>query len=136
MRDASAGVGADFPTEDPPGRDGAPGSAPVYSVELRPSGWRYACSSTSTLLQAAAKAGIRLRSSCRNGTCRTCMCIMLEGKVRYDTEWPGVASDEQAEGWILPCVAVPESDVVLSAPKASGLVPRPPSNNLTGARRG
>lgn len=28
---------------------------------------------------------------CRNGTCRTCLCHMSEGRVRYTIEWPGLA---------------------------------------------
>lgn len=118
-----------------PAQDAAPADTVAYSVELRPSGWRYACRPDRTLLQAAAVAGIRLPSSCRNGTCRTCMCKLLQGTVHHDAEWPGVSSDEQAEGWILPCVAQPRSDVVLDVPNARTLVPRPPPTHLTGARR-
>ncbi|WP_144638651.1 2Fe-2S iron-sulfur cluster-binding protein [Bordetella genomosp. 13] len=117
----------------PDAASAGPEQAPV--VELRPSGWRYVCPPGLTVLQAAAQARIRLPSSCRNGTCRTCMCRMLRGAVRYTTEWPGVSSDEQAEGWILPCVAVPEGDLVLEVPEARVLVPRPPPAQLTGARR-
>jgi hypothetical protein len=35
------------------------------------------------------------------------------GSVRYLVEWPGLSIDEKREGWILPCVAVPEGDVVV-----------------------
>ena len=43
---------------------------------------------------------------------------MTSGRVRYDIEWPGLMPDEHAEGWILPCVAYPEEDVVLQDPDA------------------
>jgi hypothetical protein len=33
--------------------------------------------------------------------------------VRYLVEWPGLSIEEKREGWILPCVAVPEGDVVV-----------------------
>ena len=39
--------------------------------------------------------------------------IIVEGSVRYDIEWPGLSPEEKAEGCVLPCVAYPESDVVL-----------------------
>ena len=59
-------------------------------------------------------AGIRLPSSCRNGTCRACIRRMAQGRVSYRIEWPGLLPEEKAEGFILPCVAYPESDLVLS----------------------
>ncbi|MDO9360213.1 MAG: 2Fe-2S iron-sulfur cluster binding domain-containing protein [Polaromonas sp.] len=68
------------------------------------------------LLQAAEAAGLALDSSCRNGTCRTCICRLESGDVSYRIEWPGVSREEKAEGWILPCVAYPLSDVVIELP--------------------
>jgi ferredoxin len=54
-----------------------------------------------------------LASSCRNGSCRACMTRLVQGRVRYQVEWPGLLAEEKAQGWILPCVACPESDLVL-----------------------
>ncbi len=65
------------------------------------------------LLQAAELAGQSLASSCRNGTCRTCMCQLVSGQVVYRIEWPGLSAEEKQAGSILPCVAYPASDVVL-----------------------
>lgn len=67
-----------------------------------------------TILQGADAAGLELASSCRNGTCRTCLCRLVHGQVRYRIEWPGVSREEQAEGWILPCVAEPLGDLELA----------------------
>jgi ferredoxin len=69
-----------------------------------------------TLLASALRAGVMLASSCRNGTCRSCMVRLVDGRVRYQIEWPGLLAEEKAEGWILPCVACPESDLVLAPP--------------------
>lgn len=66
------------------------------------------------LLLAAEAAGRPFPSSCRNGTCRTCMQRMLSGEVRYRIEWPGLLEEEKREGWVLPCVAHPASDIVLA----------------------
>jgi ferredoxin len=68
-----------------------------------------------SLLEAAQRAGIVLQSSCRNGTCRTCLRKLDAGTVGYRVAWPGLAPQERAEGWVLPCVAEPASDVVLGA---------------------
>jgi ferredoxin len=83
------------------------------TITLEPSGWSFAAGEGATILQAAEQAGIELPSSCRNGTCRTCICRVAAGSVRHLVEWPGLSFDEKREGYILPCVALPEGDVVL-----------------------
>ncbi|EJM97506.1 2Fe-2S iron-sulfur cluster-binding protein [Herbaspirillum sp. YR522] len=74
-----------------------------------------------SLLQSALAAAIRLPNSCRNGTCRTCMCRMTSGSVDYQIEWPGLSKEEKRDGWILPCVAIATSDLVLDIPTAIDL---------------
>lgn len=71
-----------------------------------------------SLLEAAGFAGVSLPRSCRNGTCRTCLCRLREGSVAYRIEWPGVSAEEKAEGYILPCVAIAQSDLVIEVPHA------------------
>jgi ferredoxin len=88
------------------------------SVTLVPAGWRFPAGAASTVLRAAEAAGIDLPSSCRNGTCRTCLCRLQSGRVRYLVEWPGLSPDEKRDGYILPCVAVALTDLVLEAPLA------------------
>ena len=61
--------------------------------------------------------------SCRNGTCRTCLCRLVSGTVSYTIEWPGVSREEKAEGFILPCVAVAASDLVIEVPDAAEIGP-------------
>jgi ferredoxin len=102
--------------------------SPVFCVELRPSGRQFDAAPSTTILLAAAQAGIELPSSCRNGTCRTCMCRRISGDIVYGIEWPGLSAEEKAEGWILPCVARASSALVLETPGARPLkveVPRP-----------
>src|SRR4051812_15131043 len=93
------------------------------TITLLPSGWTFPAEQHATVLQAAEAAGIDLPSSCRNGTCRTCLCHMASGSVRYLVEWPGLSVDEKRSGDILPCVAVPLGDVVLEAPLARRKAP-------------
>ena len=90
-------------------------------AQLQPSGLRFTVLPGQSLLEAALASGIFMARSCRNGTCRACMCQLASGQVRYRVEWPGLSPDEKDEGWILPCVAVPQGDVVLIAPSARSL---------------
>lgn len=94
-------------------------TAPVHRITLRPSGLGFDAAPGLSVLQAALAAGVALPASCRNGTCRTCMCRLASGRVRYRIDWPGLLAEEKAEGWILPCVAEAESDLVIEAPAVS-----------------
>ncbi len=67
-----------------------------------------------TVLQAALQAGAFMLSSCRNGSCRACVRQLIQGEIAYRIEWPGLSREEKAEGWILPCVAEPRSDLLLA----------------------
>jgi ferredoxin len=84
-----------------------------FMVTVAPHGWQFEAPASRPLLLSAGRAGITLPSSCRNGTCRTCLCLMTAGQVHYRIEWPGLSADEKREGYILPCVAYPDSDITL-----------------------
>jgi ferredoxin len=88
---------------------------PTYEVLIEASGERFTASDDETLLAAAARAGITLANSCRNGTCRTCIRKLASGKVTYRIAWPGLLAEEKSEGWILPCVAYPQSALHIAA---------------------
>ena len=83
-------------------------------VRIEPSGLDFETDAETTLLKAAEAAGIELPSSCRNGTCRTCIRRLAGGSVHYRIEWPGLSAEEKKAGYILPCVAYPLSDVVIA----------------------
>ncbi|MBL0420572.1 2Fe-2S iron-sulfur cluster binding domain-containing protein [Ramlibacter sp. AW1] len=84
-----------------------------HEVVVHATGQAFDAATDVPLLVSAAQAGVALPSSCRNGTCRTCMRQLLQGTVRYLVEWPGLTAEEKAQGWILPCVAVPTSPLRL-----------------------
>ena len=84
-----------------------------YTAKLDPSGQQCDAWADQPLLHSLEAGSIAWPSSCRNGTCRTCIGHLVEGSVRYDIEWPGLSPEEKAEGCVLPCVAYHESDVVL-----------------------
>lgn len=87
-------------------------------VRVEPLGAGFDAPESLSLLEAAGFAGVSLPRSCRNGTCRTCLCRLREGSVAYRIEWPGVSAEEKAEGHILPCVAIAQSDLVIEVPHA------------------
>ena len=90
----------------------------AVSISIEPGAWTFETDGGTPLLAAAHSAGIVLPSSCRNGTCRTCMCRMRRGQVRYAIDWPGLSAEEKRDGYILPCIAYPVADIVLDAPAA------------------
>lgn len=96
--------------------DGA--TTPPCQVRIEPGGWTFPAGPAQSLREAAAAAGLVLPTSCRNGTCRACLCRVLQGRVTYRIAWPGLSLEEKAEGWTLPCVAVAATDLVIEQPAA------------------
>ena len=86
---------------------------PIFEAVLLPHDLRFPARADESLLKAGLRALAPMRSSCRNGTCRTCLCRLDAGEIAYEIEWPGLTREEKAEGLVLPCVARPLSDVVL-----------------------
>ena len=98
----------------------------VFPVVIEPQGWRFEARSGTSLVESARDAGIVLPTSCRNGTCRACLCRARSGRVRHLIDWPGLSAEEKREGCILPCVATPESALTIEAPKAFRSPVQPP----------
>jgi uncharacterized protein len=67
--------------------------------------------SQSNLLGCAAKNHINLESGCRTGACGSCAIRLLKGRVRYTRD----PQFQLKSNEILPCVCVPESDLVVDA---------------------
>lgn len=88
-------------------------------VRIEPLGVTFEAPPELTVLEAARRAGIRLPRMCRNGTCRTCICRAVSGEVRFTIEWPGLSREEKAEGYVLTCVAIAQTDLVLDVPDAT-----------------
>ena len=98
---------------------------PVHRVRVEPQGDPFDAPSSRSVLESALAAGLQPARSCRNGLCRACLCRLREGEVAYRIDWPGLSADEKAEGSILPCVALPRSDLVIEVP--AGWVRMPPA---------
>lgn len=95
----------------------AASSPEFFTAQLDPSGEQCDAWANQPLLHSLEAGRIDWPSSCRNGTCRTCLGQLKSGRVRYEIEWPGLTTEEMEEGCVLPCVAYPASDVVLQDPE-------------------
>lgn len=84
-----------------------------YTAHTEPDQQQCDAWTTQPLLASLEQGGIDWPSSCRNGSCRTCMGQLTQGRVRYEIEWPGLSAEEKADGYVLPCVAYPCSDLTL-----------------------
>lgn len=89
-----------------------------HPVLVQPSGLRFDAPAGTSVLLAAQAAGIKLPSSCRNGTCRSCICLRTGGQTRHLIDWPGLSAEEKLEGHVLPCCAVAVEATTLWQPRA------------------
>ncbi len=91
-------------------------TAPFFPGEVQPGGRRFNARKDQSLLHSLEAGGIAWPSSCRNGTCRTCLGTLTSGEVRHTVAWPGLSAEEKADHCVLPCVALPLGPVVLHSP--------------------
>lgn len=101
------------PTDLPP-PDAAPSGGASYVVELRRSGRTIVCDDRTTVLQAAAQAGITLASSCGEGVCGTCKTTLLAGTVDMQ-HGGGIRPREIARQQVLLCSSRPLEDLIVDA---------------------
>lgn len=68
-----------------------------------------------TLFESLEGHGLSIRKACVNGSCGVCRCRLMSGAVDYRGRHPyGLNGGQQADGWILPCIAFPKADLKLS----------------------
>lgn len=85
-----------------------------FSAQVTPAGLSLEVTSKDNLLKAALAAGLAWPHSCRVGSCGTCRCRLVSGKIKPLNDFSYVLSDEELDrGMILACQTSLRSDVVV-----------------------
>jgi len=73
-----------------------------------------------TILAALMRQGQEIRFSCKKGICKTCKTKLVDGKIPANSQ-KGLKPHLIENGIILPCVSIPESDMMLAPPAKEDL---------------
>ncbi len=85
----------------------------AFKIEFKKSGKTFEWDSNlGNILDFAEARGIQIESGCRTGVCGTCKVKLLSGTVVMETE-DGLNDEDKANHMFLPCVAMPETDLVI-----------------------
>ncbi|WP_336362327.1 2Fe-2S iron-sulfur cluster-binding protein [Halalkalicoccus salilacus] len=63
-----------------------------------------------TVLEAAARAGIRLPYDCRTGTCAECVGRIIDGRIEHRRAPRALDAEDRAENYALLCIATARED--------------------------
>lgn len=83
-----------------------------HAIDFTLSGARVECDPATTVLDAAAEAGLSFPSSCEEGKCGTCKSLLVSGEVEMNHAG-GIRPKEIAAGKFLPCCSTPLTDIVV-----------------------
>lgn len=86
----------------------------LLKVKFSRSTLAYNMSPDETLLESFERNGVLIPSGCREGSCGTCATKLVSGKVQMERE-EALNDELRSQGYILPCVSRPLSDVTLDA---------------------
>jgi CDP-4-dehydro-6-deoxyglucose reductase, E3 len=94
----------------------ATASAGPFQISVQPSGRTFGVEAGEAILAAAIRQGVGMPYGCKDGACGSCKCKKLEGTVVHGThQSKALSAEEEANGLILTCCAVPQTDVVLES---------------------
>src|SRR3569832_944491 len=94
----------------------ASAAAGPFKVIVQPSGRAFDVDAGEQILQAAIRQGVGMPYGCKDGACGSCKCRKLEGTVVHGVhQVKALSPEEEAAGYILTCVGVPQTDVVIES---------------------
>ncbi len=88
--------------------------AGTATLTFAKSGKEVQCESGVTILEAAARVGVSIRSACGQGLCGTCKSDLVSGSVDMQHAG-GIRPREITAGKFLPCCSYPQGDLVIDA---------------------
>ena len=84
-----------------------------FKIEFRRAGQVFEWDdSAESILDFAEENGVEIENSCRVGVCGTCKLKLISGEVSMSTD-DGLTEEDKRNRYFLPCVAIPESDLVI-----------------------
>ena len=105
----------------------------THTVTAQPSGRQFTVNSGQSILESALAQGIAFPHSCTVGTCGSCKCRLVSGKIREISNFAYVLeASELQSGIILACQAEAKTDVTLDVPDLSDKQLHP-SGDFTGS---
>lgn len=94
----------------------------VFSVQVQPSGRTFDTQPGEAVLAAGIRQGIGLPYGCKDGACGSCKCKMLSGTVVHGAhQSKALSPEEEAQGFVLTCCAVAQTDLVLESRQVTEL---------------
>jgi CDP-4-dehydro-6-deoxyglucose reductase, E3 len=88
----------------------------AFTVLVQPSGRQFEVNPGECILPAGIRQGIGLPYGCKDGACGSCKVQLSSGSVTHGPHQSKALSEaEEAQGFVLTCCAVPQTDVILEA---------------------
>ena len=92
----------------------------TFQISILPSGRTFTVNPDEAMLAAGIRQGIGLPYGCKDGACGSCKCKKIEGTVIHGPHQAKALSEaEEANGYVLTCCGVPQSDVLLESRQVS-----------------
>lgn len=87
-----------------------------FTVTVQPSGRSFSVEADEPVLAAGVRQGVGLPYGCKDGACGSCKCRLLEGSVLHTAhQSKALSPEEEADGWMLTCCGLPQSDLVIES---------------------
>ena len=88
----------------------------TFQISILPSGRTFTVNPGEAMLAAGIRQGIGLPYGCKDGACGSCKCKKIEGTVIHGPHQAKALSEaEEANGYVLTCCGVAQTDVVLES---------------------